>query len=277
MGPRWNIIHWLIEDDDGGAFLMEDGLSMWQAQKRTGDYHVELGKNVNKKAWHDIFEKVCMYGKEKGWLFDFKLDNASYHKAILPGIPTKGKVKKWKLATLKKWLDEHDIPYDKINDHKPVIQKLVVDNLPDPRYLAEEIAEKYGHRIHWTPQYHPELQPIETIWAWVKNYVRRKNKKKNMKEVGEFVRQGFNRIQHSSICKLIKKVERQEIEYYELANSKKSKANVLWLSRDLMYDTESDSEPELDDNVDIGDVMSGHESDSDPEEEPNNPISDDDQ
>ena len=77
------------------------------------------------------------------------------------------------------------------------------------------------------------------------------------------------------ICKLIKKIERQEIEYYEQAINR---PNTFRISRDDLYDTESESESEaVDSDIDIGDVMSGHESDSDLEEEPNNPISDNDE
>ncbi len=40
---------------------------------------------------------------------------------------------------------------------------------PKPKLKLDEIAEAYGHTILRTPQYHPELQPIETCWAIVKN------------------------------------------------------------------------------------------------------------
>ena len=85
VGPRWNIIHWMVKVGNEKPQLLDGQLDMWIAQKRTGDYHVELGKNVNKAAWHGILERVCKHCKEQGWKCDFKLDNASYHKDLVPG------------------------------------------------------------------------------------------------------------------------------------------------------------------------------------------------
>jgi len=41
---------------------------------------------------------------------------------------------------------------------------------PKPAYALDRIAEAAGHHILRTPQYHPELQPIENCWAVVKNH-----------------------------------------------------------------------------------------------------------
>ena len=161
---------------------------MWQAQKRTGDYHGELAKNVNKLKWHELFEDACKRLKEQGYQGDFKLDNAKYHKEPVPGALTRSKVRRFKLADLRQWLDEEGVRYP-TDWLKPRLLQEVLERLPDPKYLAEEleIAEKYGHEVHWTPQYHPELQPIEVIWAWCKNYVRKHNKEKNMERMGELI------------------------------------------------------------------------------------------
>ena len=44
---------------------------------------------------------------------------------------------------------------------------------PSPTYDLDEIATENGHEILRTPPYHPELQPIETCWAVVKNQISR--------------------------------------------------------------------------------------------------------
>ncbi|KAG2767848.1 hypothetical protein PC129_g15951 [Phytophthora cactorum] len=41
-------------------------------------------------------------------------------------------------------------------------------NKPKPIYRATEIATSYQHLEYYTPPYHPELQPIELIWANIK-------------------------------------------------------------------------------------------------------------
>lgn len=49
---------------------------------------------------------------------------------------------------------------------------MVKSNCPEKVYRANQIAvEENGHRLLYTPPYHPELQPIELIWGQVKNAV----------------------------------------------------------------------------------------------------------
>ena len=38
-------------------------------------------------------------------------------------------------------------------------------------FSCVEIAKRYDHQISYTPPYHCELQPIESIWAVVKGEV----------------------------------------------------------------------------------------------------------
>jgi transposase len=38
-----------------------------------------------------------------------------------------------------------------------------------PNFRIYEIAKKYGHKVSFTPPYHSEVQPIEKVWAMVKN------------------------------------------------------------------------------------------------------------
>ena len=50
-----------------------------------------------------------------------------------------------------------------------ILNKIV----PSPTYDLDVIAAEHGHEILRTPPYHPELQPIETCWAVVKNQIAR--------------------------------------------------------------------------------------------------------
>ena len=40
------------------------------------------------------------------------------------------------------------------------------------RQILETIADTYGHRILWLPAYSPDKNPIEHLWANVKNWLR---------------------------------------------------------------------------------------------------------
>ena len=59
---------------------------------------------------------------------------------------------------------------------KAELVEMLAKLAPAPTYALDELAAEHGHEILRTPPYHPELQPIETCWAVVKNQIARKNK-----------------------------------------------------------------------------------------------------
>ena len=73
------------------------------------------------------------------------------------------------------WLKEHNVPLPpstrakgptKVQLHAK-IKEMKEDHT---RYASWDIARgNGGHHIHVTPPYHPELQPIERVWAVLKN------------------------------------------------------------------------------------------------------------
>ncbi|OQR85267.1 hypothetical protein ACHHYP_20592 [Achlya hypogyna] len=56
--------------------------------------------------------------------------------------------------------------------HKRLLE-LARHNREPPQYACVAIARSWGHRVLFTPPYHPELQPIEIIWAVGKNTIAR--------------------------------------------------------------------------------------------------------
>ncbi|EGZ15570.1 hypothetical protein PHYSODRAFT_505080 [Phytophthora sojae] len=53
---------------------------------------------------------------------------------------------------------------------KKLLQRLVEKKTP-PSYETVKIASKWGHKVLFTPPYHPESQPIEVIWAAINAYI----------------------------------------------------------------------------------------------------------
>lgn len=82
-----------------------------------------------------------------------------------------------------------------------------------PEFLIDKIARKAGHSILRTPPYHPELQPIETCWAIVKNYVAQHNDC-TMKKVLILLEKGFRKVTKKTCQKLIKKINLQEKAFW---------------------------------------------------------------
>jgi transposase len=64
-----------------------------------------------------------------------------------------------------------------------------------PQYQTTEVRKlmnEHGYELIYTPPYTPTVQPIEMIWAYVKNYVGRLYKKqRNKNELMDQIREGF--------------------------------------------------------------------------------------
>ncbi|POM64199.1 Hypothetical protein PHPALM_20300 [Phytophthora palmivora] len=106
-------------------------------RKHDDDYH----GNFNTEQFEKWFSELCTTLAEKYGLCNSHMDGAPYHKNQTNSAPT--------TRTL----------------------KLVRANKPTPKYQATHITTSHGHLVYFTPPYHPELQPIELIWAHVKNQV----------------------------------------------------------------------------------------------------------
>jgi len=53
------------------------------------------------------------------------------------------------------------------------LAKVLKVNVPKMYRIIDIARDNGGHEIQWTPPYHPELQPIERVWACVKNEIAR--------------------------------------------------------------------------------------------------------
>ncbi|GES72439.1 retrovirus-related Pol polyprotein from transposon 412 [Rhizophagus clarus] len=92
------------------------------------------------------------------------MDGASYHKRRVETIPSSSSKKQ----ELIKWLNAHDIPFSS-NLKRPELLELVRINKEKVPFACVKIAEQYEHELSFTPPYHCELQPIEGVWAVVKD------------------------------------------------------------------------------------------------------------
>ena len=96
---------------------------------------------------------------------------------------------------------------------KPELYELCKKFAPAPTFRLDQLAEAAGHSILRTPQYHPELQPIETCWGIVKNH---------MADHGDFTTRNFHqqwpialaKVKPSTCRELIAKVVEQEEKYW---------------------------------------------------------------
>ncbi len=100
------------------------------------------------------------------------MDNAPYHNVLSRHSAPTATCKK---DEIRSWLRKNRIP---LRDDclKAELVEVLEKVAPVPTYALDELASEQGHEILRTPPYHPELQPIETCWAVVKNQIARKSK-----------------------------------------------------------------------------------------------------
>lgn len=134
---------------------------VFQAKKKTGDYHGQMDWN-NFSRWFS--DQLLPNISENSIII---MDNASYHNLTEENSFPKANARKEKL---RKWLDDKGVPWGE-DLLKSELYALCKSFEPKPEYKIDNIAEAAGHTILRTPQYHPELQPIEMCWGVMKNYM----------------------------------------------------------------------------------------------------------
>ena len=86
--------------------------------------------------------------------------------------------------------------------------------------VLDEMAKEQGKVVLRLPPYHCELNPIELIWAQVKDYVARNNTTFNIKDVNRHLVEAVQSITSEQWQKCIKHViEKEEPRFWDVYNS----------------------------------------------------------
>jgi len=197
-GQRLIIVHAItINGWVNGAKLV------FQAKLNTGDYHGQMNyENFSKWFSNQLLPNIPSDSI-------IIMDNAKYHNILADDtFPTPRSNKGELLAWLEKnhsHLKLHDDPSMLKAELYEICKKIA----PAPEFKLDRMAEKYGHRILRTPQYHCELQPIESCWGIVKNFCRN-HCDFTMKGLNKQLSDGFSKVSKATCRKLIEKVREQE-------------------------------------------------------------------
>ncbi len=154
VGPRLIVVHAITQDGwvDGAELVFE-------AKKRTGDYHGQMNWD-NFSKW---FETQLLPNIPSKSLII--LDNAKYHNVLEDSFfPSSTK------EQLRSWLTRNGYPWRE-DMLKSELLELCTREAPVPEYRLDQMAMQHDMTLLRTPPYHPELQPIETCWGVVKNYM----------------------------------------------------------------------------------------------------------
>lgn len=175
----------------------------WKSNNNTGDYHNEMNYE-NYEKW--VTNNLLKYVPPRSVIV---IDNAPYHNKQIETCPTSATIK----AEMMNWLRAKNIPFNE-KSLKPELYNVIKLHKPKyKKYKIDTIINGMGHDVLRLPPYHPDLNPIELVWAAMKEYVSSKNVNFSMKSVMDYCDEFFDQFtvdQWKSRCERAKTFE---IEY----------------------------------------------------------------
>ena len=114
-------------------------------------------------------------------------------------------------ADIQAWFAKHNILFDK-KLLRPALLALAKANKPEPHYIIDDIAKEKGHIILRLPPYHPDLNPIELVWAQIRKIVSSRNFTNKLNDVLEITKAAFTEISvqnWENYCKHVINVEEE--------------------------------------------------------------------
>lgn len=137
-----------------------DGAELvFSSSTNQGDYHGEMNKS-NFLMW---FENQLLKNLSEPSVII--MDNAPYHSSIENKAPTTASKKE----DVQKWLRDNKIDFTTDLLKSQLLQK-VQQHKPPQKYVADTLAEQYGHQVLRLPPYHCIFNPIENVWGISKSY-----------------------------------------------------------------------------------------------------------
>ena len=161
LGSRSQNIKRCLATSDFNDFYEYKSIKYWQVIPKDSDKG-----NVNYKIFKVYFEETLIPLLPINSIII--LDNAKYHRRYSPDIfrprsnSTKESLSQY-LESQGEIVDEGSLRPELLARAKKIFQHTKTE--------IQEIAEAYGHTVLYLPPYHPELNPIEYAWGYVKRIV----------------------------------------------------------------------------------------------------------
>ncbi len=152
-GRRWCFMHAMQADA-----LIEGAFLAFEAKKSRGDYHGQFDWEIFQ---HWFKEQLLPHVPPRSLIV---LDRCPFHMVCRDAIVPS----QMKKAELQEWLTHRGIRWEEQWLRARLMEE--VDQYRDKKPMVEVFAEEKGHKLLFLPVHHPELNPIELIWANVKNY-----------------------------------------------------------------------------------------------------------
>jgi len=152
-GRRWCFMHAMQEN----ALLAETFLA-FEAKHSQGDDHAQCDWDIFQ---HWFTAQLLRNVPPRSLII---LDRCPLHTVGRDaGVPSQ-----MKKGALQQWLTERGIAWEEQWLRARLMQE--GDRYRDKKPMVEILAEEQGHELLFLPVHHPELNPIELVWATVKHY-----------------------------------------------------------------------------------------------------------
>lgn len=187
--------------------FLSNHINLNKGDKQLFSLSLEVNHTREDRRTSGWFESQLLSNIESGSIV--VLDNAGYHN-VLAGdtVPNNSCTQQ----QLRQWLTRNKYPWRE-DMLKSELLELCRRFAPAQEYKLDRIAEKRDVAILRTPPYHPELQPIETCWAVVKNHMADKCDY-TMTGLRKRLPEAFGKITPNTCKGIIKKVFEQELKYW---------------------------------------------------------------
>ncbi|CAK1592283.1 unnamed protein product [Parnassius mnemosyne] len=151
------------------------------------------------------------------------MDNNPYHSVRVEKIPTTS----WNKQQIIDWLQSKRKSMDMTYLKKELLMKVAEIAPQYNKYLIDETAKCNGITILRLPPYHCKLNPIELVWAQIKNYVGANNSTFKMSDIKKLLHDAIALIGANRWKKCCDHVIRKE--------------NTMWNLDDIMELAEQNS------------------------------------
>jgi hypothetical protein len=173
------------------------------------------------------------------------LDNAPYHCRIDESTRVPRVKNNSRKGQMIDWLEERGISVPKICTRAildEMIEKITCEN-PHlyNRRIVEGICRSAGIEVLWLPPYHCELNPIEMVWAQLKNRIREKSKANDkLDAVISLGREVLESISNETVKKIFDHVQRKEEWFLKIDPIIEVEPFIINLEDDFDDDSDSD-------------------------------------
>ncbi|XP_037503095.1 uncharacterized protein LOC119377869 [Rhipicephalus sanguineus] len=113
------------------------------------------------------------------------LDNAPYHSRREEKLPTTS----WKKENIQEWLNSKDIAYSATLVKRQLLELVASVKPRFLSYIIDNAAARAGCVVLRLPPYHCEFNPIELVWAKVKNGIAADNRDFKLCTVEDILRE----------------------------------------------------------------------------------------